>query len=216
MDIKKKNIPSYSEGLSEVKESHKLNTGWIIWYHSPSDKSWNKESYKSILEINTVEDLLVLENSWNKCLPSVTEGMFFVMRKFKKDDIIFPLWEDKYNKSGGYWSFKVDNEHAQNIWNKLCKFTVGEYISKDIEKCQTINGISISPKKTFCIIKIWNNDCHLSNINLLSSNLNFLNLNEVKYSSHDKNIERDTEKLNKYKERIRDKKNRNLGNFNDF
>ena len=31
----------------------------------------------------------------------------------------------------------------------------GEYILKDLNFLKSINGITISPKKSFCIIKIW-------------------------------------------------------------
>ena len=184
---------------------HKLNTGWIIWYHSPSDKSWSKDSYKSILELNTVEEYILLEKSWDECLPSVVEGMYFLMRKFNNGIIVYPQWEDINNKSGGYWSFKVDNEKASQIWNKLCQLTLGEMICEDTQDTLQINGISISPKKTFCIIKIWNNDCSKQSVKILSQHLHFFNMEEVKYSSHDKNIERDAEKLARYKEKQKDK-----------
>ena len=189
-----------------LKENyHTLNTGWIIWYHSPSDKSWSKESYKSILELNTVEEYILIEQSWNECLPSVVEGMYFLMRKYKNGIIVYPQWEDINNKLGGYWSFKVDNSQASEIWNKLCQLTLGEMICDENEDPLQINGISISPKKTFCIIKIWNNNCTKQKIEILSEHLNFFNMDEVKYSSHDKNIERDAEKLARYREKQKDK-----------
>ena len=61
--------------LSPMK--HILNTNWVVWYHSPTDKSWSRESYKPILELESLEDYLVLENSWLKCFIGVIEGMFF-------------------------------------------------------------------------------------------------------------------------------------------
>ena len=61
-----------------------------------------------------------------------------------------------------------------------------------------VNGISISPKKNFCIIKIWNNNYKKEDIKLLSEKLTFLNMEQVKYSSHVKNIERDNTKQLKY------------------
>lgn len=194
-------------------EKHVLNTNWIVWYHSPSDKSWNKDSYKSILELNTVEDFLVLEKSWLDYLPSVIEGMYFIMRKLENGTIIFPQWEDINNKEGGYWSFKVNNNEAQDFWNKLCRFTLGEILCNVNENPLQINGISISPKKTFCIIKIWNNNCLKQDINILSKDMSFLNLDEVKYSSHDKNLERDAQKLARYKDKMRDKRKNNFNSF---
>ena len=159
-------------------------------------------SYKSILELQTVEDFLVLINSWDECLPKVTEGMYFIMRKFSKDNIIYPRWEDKYNKNGGYWSFKVSDSDSCEIWNNLCKILIGEGISE--VNTMDINGISISPKKKFCIIKIWNNNSDNTSSDILSSELkNFLNIDEVKYSSHNKNIKRDKDKIEKYRRRQR-------------
>ena len=133
------------DNTNSIPTLHPLNTSWIIWYHNPNDKNWEMDSYKSILEINAIEDLLVLTNSWDKCLPKVTQGMYFFMRKFKNNDIIYPRWEDKYNKDGGYWSFKVSEQKSEETWNNLCKILIGESI------CQSnpmhINGMSISPKK---------------------------------------------------------------------
>jgi hypothetical protein len=185
--------------------NHTLNTNWVVWYHSPTDKSWSKDSYKPILELESIEDYLVLENSWVKCLPSVIEGMYFVMRKFKNGTTIYPQWEDINNIEGGYWSFKVDNNSAQDVWAKLCKHIIGETICREDINPLQFNGISISPKKHFCIIKIWNNNSKIQDVNILSKNLQaFLNIDEVKYSEHVKNIERDTVKVNKYKERMKE------------
>ena len=185
---------------TSIQSVHPLNTSWIIWYHNSNDKNWGINSYKSILEISTVEDLLVLVNSWDKCLPKVTQGMYFFMRKFKENDIIYPRWEDKYNKNGGYWSFKVSDKNSEQTWVNLCKILIGEVIT--VSDPMKINGISISPKKNFCIIKIWNNNSDDCDTSLLSQELgNFLDITEVKYSSHNKNIKRDKDKIEKYKKR---------------
>ena len=161
------------ENISNIGSSsmkHVLNTNWVVWYHSPTDKSWSKDSYKPILELEYLEDYLVLENSWIKCLPSVMEGMFFVMRKFKNGKTIYPQWEDINNKDGGYWSFKVDNADAQDVWAKLCKYIIGETICREDISPMQFNGISISPKKHFCIIKIWLATCNFQNASLINCN----------------------------------------------
>lgn len=189
---------SQTEYDSEKQDKHVLNSKWIVWYHNPSDKSWTRDSYKDILEIEYLEDYLVLHNSWEKCLPLVSEGMYFLMRKFKSGKVIYPQWEDVNNKDGGYWSFKIDKEHAQEVWFKLCSFTIGECICSSSMESLQVNGISISPKKNFCIIKIWNNNSEKEDIELLSDKLTFLDMAEVKYSSHNSNIERDQSKQKKY------------------
>ena len=41
---------------------------------------------------------------------------------------------------------------------------VGGSISKDKKFIEKITGITISPKKSFCIIKIWMRDCSEQNV----------------------------------------------------
>ena len=190
-----------------IETPHKLHTNWIVWYHSYLDKNWDMDSYKSILQISTIEDLLVLINSWDKCLPLVTEGMFFIMRKVDNKTTINPRWEDKHNINGGYWSFKVSNSDAQDIWFNLSKLLIGETISP--QAAMDINGISISPKKNFCIVKIWNKNRENYDTGLLSKFVDsFLNTKQSKYSSHNKNIQRDANKINKIKNKSRNRRGR--------
>ena len=201
----------HSESDETLINNHRLNSKWVVWYHNPSDKSWNKDSYNDILELHSLEDYLVLKNSWDKCLPLVSEGMFFLMRKLDSGKVIYPQWEDVNNKDGGYWSFKIDKDEAQNVWFKLCSFTVGECICCNTMESLQVNGISISPKKNFCIIKIWNNNYKKEDIKLLSEKLSFLDMEQVKYSSHVKNIERDTTKQQKYSTSKKPTKKNNNG-----
>ena len=185
-------------------DKHETHTKWIVWYHNPSDKNWNIESYKDIVEISSLEDFCVLKNSWDSCLPKINEGMFFLMRK-TNNGCIYPRWEDKHNKNGGYWSFKVPKEHSSTAWFELMVYIIGEHGTNDPNNTMQINGISVSPKKNFCIFKIWNKDYNKSNKNILS-NFDFLNMNEVIYSNHQDNIKKDklkTFKYNKKKSRYR-------------
>jgi len=177
-------------------DKHKTHTKWIVWYHNPSDKNWNIESYKDIVEISSLEDFCVLKNSWDSCLPKINEGMFFLMRK-TNNGCIYPRWEDKHNKNGGYWSFKVPKEHSSTAWFELMVYIIGEHGTNDPNNTMQINGISVSPKKNFCIFKIWNKDYNKSNKNILS-NFDFLNMNEVIYSNHQDNIKKDKLKSFKY------------------
>ena len=136
-------------------KKHKTNNCWIMWYHNPSDTDWSTDSYKDIIEISSIEDYCVLKNSWDLCLPKVSEGMFFLMRKIDEKTKIYPKWEDKHNIDGGCWSFKVPKDKCRTVWFNLIKYVLGEcIINKDIDY-SIINGISISPKKNFSIFKIW-------------------------------------------------------------
>jgi len=178
---------------SEVYERHLLHNPWTVWYHNPTDTDWSISSYKDILEIHSIEDFIVLMNSWDKCLPNVSEGMFFMMRKLDDKTPIYPQWEDVHNREGGYWSFKIDNDKAQNSWYKLAMYLIGETITSELSDHMLINGISISPKKNFCIIKIWNNDKTQKEISLINEEMDFLELeaDKVFYSEHSENIEKD-------------------------
>ena len=118
------------------------------------------------------------------------------MRK-NDDKCIYPQWEDPSNRKGGYWSFKIMKEKSSEYWFKLFMCTIGECISEKVEDTLGINGISISPKKNFCIIKIWNNDSNNNDIEFLSKELDFLNMDEVIYSCHEVNIKKDNDKIKK-------------------
>jgi hypothetical protein len=201
------------EKIQDDNSQHPLNTHWVVWYHNPSDQTWTSDSYKDILELHSIEDYLVLKNSWNACLPAVSEGMYFVMRKTENGVPIFPMWEDELNKNGGVWSFKINKEDAENIWFKLCTHMIGENICETIENCKFINGVSISPKKNFCIVKIWSSTNDISDTSILSTSMSFLNLTEVLYSSHVNNIERDQVKTQNRIKRWEAKENTRFRKF---
>ena len=76
--------------------------------------------------------------------------MLFVMREG-----ITPMWEDPKNRNGGCFSYKVVNKNIPEVWKSLFYLLCGETLSIENEVSQHINGITISPKKNFCIIKIW-------------------------------------------------------------
>ncbi len=127
---------------------HTLNDKWVLWAHLPHDTDWTLKSYKEIYEISNIETV----NAINKTIPEkmVKNCMLFLMRKN-----INPTWEDPKNSKGGCFSFKVINKNVYDVWVNLVMAITGEYISKDTNFLNSINGITISPKKSFCIIKIW-------------------------------------------------------------
>ena len=134
---------------------------WNLYYHLPHDKNWDLSSYKIIMDnINTVEQLIAI----NEGLPEniVKHCMLFVMRKG-----ITPMWEDPYNKKGGCFSFKVLNKYVFAIWKNIFLLMCGETLCVKKEHNHLINGITISPKKNFCIIKIWLKDCSVQDPNII-------------------------------------------------
>ncbi len=137
---------------------------WKLWYHSPSNADWSVNSYGKITDFNNVETCkTICQNHLNENL--LTSCMFFIM----KNDIK-PVWEDDNNKDGGCFSFKLQNKIVHNSWNTLVYKTLGETLFKDCDIQNSVTGLSISPKKYFCIIKIWMNSCDYTDVSLLDCN----------------------------------------------
>ena len=76
--------------------------------------------------------------------------MLFIMR-----DNIKPMWEADENKEGGSMSFKIYKKDIYDAWIQLVINLISENLLKESKHFNKINGISISPKKTFSIMKIW-------------------------------------------------------------
>lgn len=139
---------------------HSLCTKWCLWAHLPHDTDWSINSYKKIHTFDTLEDGIALCS----IIPDkmVKNCMLFLMK-----DGILPTWEDKANKNGGCFSYKVANKNVHDNWTKMFYLLIGATISKNNEFYSKINGITISPKKSFCILKIWTEDCSIQNANVV-------------------------------------------------
>ena len=46
-------------GEKEIQENY-LSDKWVLWAHLPHDTDWTKKSYKRIMEINSVEEMISL------------------------------------------------------------------------------------------------------------------------------------------------------------
>mgnify|MGYP001241003233 CR=1 FL=1 len=203
-----------SESINNTSQ-HRLNNTWVVWYHNPSDNNWDIKSYENVYEINNLMDYCKFQNSRHH-LPSLTESMFFIMRKVNEYEYIYPMWEDVNNKSGGCWSFKISSNSVEQVWDILSNYLIGENIGNNFNNSMKINGISFSPKKGFSIVKIWNNDANDTEIlNLLNLELgDYLNLKESLYKSHVENISKDQKKKERFlqKKKIYTQKNWNKKN----
>jgi translation initiation factor 4E len=146
-----------------MTNKYELSEKWILWYHHINDNDWSEESYKKVMEINSLQDFWIL----NKSIKTVNAGMFFLMREH-----IFPRWEDINNIDGGHWTFRITKKDTDLLWNKLQCYLIGNTLVKDVEMMKEINGISISPKISNCIFKIWIRDSNLSNNNIFSDDMN--------------------------------------------
>ena len=147
---------------SEKRPECPLFDKWVLWAHLPHDTDWSLDSYKDIMCMKYAEDVVSLYSFLPEIL--VKNCMLFLMREG-----ITPTWEDEKNRSGGCFSFKIPNKTVSSVWKRLSYVLMGETISNDIKLLRAANGITISPKKSFCIIKIWMANCKHQNPAALGS-----------------------------------------------
>ena len=152
--------PTISDTITTATTENKLYDKWTLWGHLPHDTNWTFESYIRILTFNTAEEIIMLLET----LPNevITNCMLFIMR-----DGIKPMWEDPKNVKGGCFSYKINNKNVVSIWKNLSYSLVGESLTDQVNARQVINGITISPKKNFCIVKIWFSNCNYQNPSII-------------------------------------------------
>jgi hypothetical protein len=134
---------------ASISTQNSLNGKWDLYYHLPHDKNWDLSGYTIIMKaIDSAESVISLNEKINENI--VKNCMLFAMRHG-----ITPMWEDPKNRDGGCFSYKVANKYVHEIWKTLFSLLCGETLCVDKKHIPHINGITISPKKNFCIVKIW-------------------------------------------------------------
>jgi len=122
---------------------------WTLWYHSVKNNNWDKTSYKKLFSIQNLGDYEILKSIVQRV--HLQNCMLFLMK-----GEILPIWEDPENVNGCSLSFKISGKDVLNDWNMIILNTITSDIY--LKDHQNINGLSISPKKEFNIIKIWTKD----------------------------------------------------------
>ena len=152
---------------------YKLNSNWNFYIHLQNDDNWDYSGYHKIITLKQAEEVILLNEEISFDL--IKKTMLFVMRENIK-----PMWEDIENQDGGGFSFKVHNKNIEFVWKKLFYLLVGESLTN---KSVTINGISLSPKKSFCIVKIWMKDCKLINPSIFQD-IEYMDKNTCIFKKH--------------------------------
>ena len=147
---------------SRMEDFHYLSDKWALWAHLPHDTDWSIDSYKKIYTMGSVEEAIALTETLPDVL--VKNCMLFLMKEGVK-----PIWEDPQNRSGGCFSYKINNKTVHDVWKQLCYLLVGSTISNQQSFVANVTGITISPKKNFCIIKIWMSTCANQNPAIISN-----------------------------------------------
>jgi len=138
-----------------VCSASELDYKWSLYYHLPQEKSWALTSYRVVVgNINTIGKAVSLSEGLTDSI--VRYCMLFIMREG-----IAPMWEDPRNRTGGAFSFKVANKCVPDVWRDLMFAMFGGSLMLSPKNNQFVNGITISPKKNFCIIKVWMSGCNL-------------------------------------------------------
>eukprot|EP00873_Tetraselmis_striata_P026987 jgi/Tetstr1/447251/TSEL_034688.t1 len=129
---------------------------WKFYFHDPNDNNWLHESYRLVTQISSANELNGIHHSLKDV---VHNGMFFLMREH-----VFPAWDDPCNISGGCVCLKIQKTMVEKFWHAVCANLLGETLVKEAYRdteC-VVNGVSISPKNFFCIVKIWLSNDKLS------------------------------------------------------
>lgn len=138
-----------------------LQDVWTYYFHDPEDSNWNLDSYRRLGDVSTVEDACLMHEA---LLPLLSQGMFFLMREH-----VYPCWDDPNNMKGGCLSLKVPKDSVHDTWQDLTRRMLGEHLlishkagnrddGDEGDLWSTVNGISVSPKRFFSIVKLWLRD----------------------------------------------------------
>ena len=127
---------------------------WTLYWHSSEGKDWSFPSYTSFGTMKTWQDFLKILVALK--IDTLSEGMFFLMR-----GDIPPLWENCNNVYGGAYSFRILKAKAGPAFVRYAIAAMLKEIVKN--DANQINGLSISPKRTHNIVKIWNTDARTHN-----------------------------------------------------
>lgn len=158
--------------VEDMKKTYKLLSKWTYWYHSTTDYNWKRDSYKKIYTICTLSDFWKINNFFDT--QKLLHGYLFIMK-----DKIMPIWEDKENKNGGCWSFKIKENYGYEFYLNLSALLIGGTLTRSTNDNKYINGISVSYKNKFFYIKIWIKSKNMKKFSLFSKS--FQNI-EKKYS----------------------------------
>ena len=146
-----RSFASAAAAPATVSPNHPMPTGsWTLYFHAPDDRSWAPDSYKRIHTVGTWEDLGATLRELGS--GRLTNGMVFAMRGSTS-----PLWEHHSNIRGGCYCLKVSRRAALEVFTRYLAAAASECVTTDPD-ANPIVGVTISPKKGFVIIKLWNTD----------------------------------------------------------
>jgi hypothetical protein len=147
---------------------------WTLYFHSVEETKWTLNTFIKIGTMTTWSQFWAIMGEVKP--DSFAEGMFFMMR-----DPSPPLWESHYHIRGGCYSFRC---HKKNVTDIFLDYVIASMINcASTHSDNFINGLSISPKRGFNIIKVWNSDSHKFHTPAdINCTLNSVQANEIIYT----------------------------------
>jgi len=122
---------------------------WTLYFHSPEETKWTLNTFVSLGSMKTWYQFWAIIDTLKA--ESLSDGMFFLMR-----DPSPPLWEHHHHIRGGCYSFRCQKKDASEAF--LTYVIAAMFDAVATNSANRVNGLSISPKRGFNIIKVWNTD----------------------------------------------------------
>jgi len=161
-----------------LEDYHPLKNTWSLWYHLTTNNDWSLSGYTKIADFNYLEDAISIINAIDENI--ITTICLFVMKVG-----INPLWEDPRNKQGGAFSYRITNKYVFETFRDLLYVLIGETLTSSDSFNRNICGITLSPKKNFCVVKVWMQNKDFQNPALITDKVKNLIPSSALFKIHD-------------------------------
>ena len=173
----------------DTSNFHSFRHHWVMWGHMPpqtntheSVEVWtNINYYKQLYTFTSAEEVIALRNLLKPVNKLFSKYMLFIMLKN-----VQPIWEDPVNCNGGAFSYKISNTLVYDTFWTMVELLCGGTLGRNQAFTDDITGITVSPKKEFCILKIWCRSCYANPMNITDIK-NIVNKSWL-FSKHSKKI----------------------------
>jgi len=143
-----------SSAANPPSEQHFTLDKWRLYFHETNSNNWDASTYIFVADIFSLEQFWTVMAALGQDIISGT--YLFLMR-----GDIPPRWEHYLNNKGGSYSMRISKDQAAEVWKLYSVDMVSENLATAPD---IIQGISISPKKNHCVIKVWNKDSKVGKI----------------------------------------------------
>ena len=148
---------------------------WTLWYHEADCQDYSLESYMQVGEVGTPAEFWSMVDAIPK--EAYENGMFFFMKKGVR-----PTWDSPENERGGAWSKKIDASYTHETFvDMMVHGVLGKLLQTHKE---TLQGITLSPKGSFHILKIWNSASNLNDRKFITQSSKLRVGDDVTYTPH--------------------------------